>query len=85
VGLIESIPLNKRASDDLYRWMSQGTFHDYENLFRYHLSDQEYGISLWICRQKAEHAKTEDWSALADGFRTFLLNPDIFELTLSAV
>jgi hypothetical protein len=26
-----------------------------------------------------------DWSALADDFRTFLLNPDIFELTLSAV
>jgi len=25
------------------------------------------------------------WSALADDFRTFLLNPDIFELTLSAV
>jgi hypothetical protein len=24
------------------------------------------------------------WSALADDFRTFLLNPDIFELTLSA-
>jgi len=25
------------------------------------------------------------WSALADDFRTFLLNPDTFELTLSAV
>jgi hypothetical protein len=25
------------------------------------------------------------WSALADDFRTFLLNPNIFELTLSAV
>jgi hypothetical protein len=25
------------------------------------------------------------WSALADDFRTFLLNPDIFELALSAV
>jgi len=42
VGLVESIPLNKRVSDDLYRWMSQETFDGFENLFRYHLSDQEY-------------------------------------------
>ena len=48
------------------------------------------GVSLWPAYRRPfdlifQHAKTEDWSALADDFRTFLLNPDIFELTLSAV
>jgi hypothetical protein len=33
----------------------------------------------------SNHFLRDNWSALADDFRTFLLNPDIFELTLSAV
>ena len=41
-GLIESIPLEKRAADDLYRWMSTESFDGFENLFRYHLSDEQY-------------------------------------------
>ena len=48
------------------------------------------GVSLWPAYRRPfdlifQRAKTEDWSALADDFRTFLLNPNIFELTLSAV
>lgn len=42
VGLVETIPLSKRISDDLYRWMSAETFDGCENLFRYHLSEEEY-------------------------------------------
>jgi hypothetical protein len=42
VGLIESIPLDKRVSDDLYRWLSLETFVGCESLFRYHLSDEDY-------------------------------------------
>jgi hypothetical protein len=42
VGLIESIPLDKKISDDLYRWFSIETFEGCESLFRYHLSDDEY-------------------------------------------
>jgi len=41
-GLIESIPLDKRVSDDLYRWLSVETFSGCESLFRYHLSDEDY-------------------------------------------
>jgi glyoxylase I family protein len=45
------------------------------------LRDQLFHASLpdWI-RKSGGY-----WSALADDFRTFLLDPDIFELTLSAV
>ena len=48
------------------------------------------GVSLWPAYRRPfdlifQHAKTEDRTALADDFRTFLLNPDTFELTLSAV
>jgi hypothetical protein len=42
VGLIESIPLDKNISADLYRWMSVETFEGCERLFRYHLSDEAY-------------------------------------------
>ena len=42
VALVENIPLDKRVSDDLYRWMSTEMFSGFENLFRYHLSDAEY-------------------------------------------
>ena len=42
VGFIETIPLDQRISDDLYRWLSLETFKGCESLFRYHLSDEEY-------------------------------------------
>jgi hypothetical protein len=42
VCFIEHIPLHRGMSDDLYRWMSVGSFHGFENLFRYHLSDGEF-------------------------------------------
>lgn len=42
VCFIEHIPLHRRISDDLYRWMSAGSFHGFENLFRYHLSDEKF-------------------------------------------
>jgi hypothetical protein len=42
VGLIESLPLDQRVSDDLYRWFSVETFEGCERLFRYHLSEEQY-------------------------------------------
>jgi len=42
VSFIEHIPLDQVVSDDLYRWMSTGSFHGFENLFRYHLSDEQF-------------------------------------------
>ena len=33
VGLIESIPLNKRASADLYRWLTLEAFEGFETCF----------------------------------------------------
>ena len=42
VGLIENLPLDKRVSEDLFRWLSVETFEGCEKLFRYHLSDEEY-------------------------------------------
>jgi hypothetical protein len=42
IGLIESLPLDSRASEDLYRWLSVEAFEGFEQLFRYHLSDDEY-------------------------------------------
>jgi hypothetical protein len=42
VAFVENIPLDKRVSDDLYRWMSAQSFDSFEELFRYHLSDEEY-------------------------------------------
>ena len=42
VGLIESLPLDQRVSDDLYRWLSVETFEGCEGLFRRHLSEEEY-------------------------------------------
>jgi hypothetical protein len=39
VAFIEDLPLNRRISEDLHRWMSVDTFKDLENLFRYHLSE----------------------------------------------
>jgi hypothetical protein len=42
VSFIEDIPLNQRISDDLHRWVSAESFDGFENLFRYHLSNEEY-------------------------------------------
>jgi hypothetical protein len=42
VGFIEDLPLDQRVAEDLHRWMSLETFKGMENLFRYHLSDEEY-------------------------------------------
>lgn len=42
VAFIEDLPLDKRITDDLHRWMSIESFKGFENLFRYHLSDEEY-------------------------------------------
>jgi len=42
VGFIESLPLDQRVSDDLYRWLSVETFEGCESLFRRHLSEEEY-------------------------------------------
>jgi hypothetical protein len=42
IGFIESLPLDQRISQDLFRWLSVETFDGLENLFRYHLSDAEY-------------------------------------------
>jgi hypothetical protein len=46
---------------------------------RVHVPSVDLGLS------KEAHRVCCCWSALADDFRTFLLKPDIFELTLSAV
>ncbi len=42
VCFIEHIPLHQRVGGDLYRWMSAGSFHSFENLFRYHLDDEQF-------------------------------------------
>ena len=42
VCFIEHIPLHHRISDDMYRWISAESFEGFENLFRYHLSDEEF-------------------------------------------
>lgn len=42
VGLIESIPLAKKAAADLHRWISAESFDGFESLFRYHLPDEQY-------------------------------------------
>jgi len=42
IGLIETIPLDRKASDDLYRWITVEAFDGFENLFRYHLEDEAY-------------------------------------------
>ncbi|MGZ4859868.1 MAG: hypothetical protein ACXV8M_09960 [Candidatus Angelobacter sp.] len=40
-GLIEGIPLIRKAAEDLYRWMSVESFLGFENLFRYHLDTED--------------------------------------------
>ena len=42
VAFIEHIPLEKRVSEDLHRWMSTESLKGFEHLFRYHLSNEEY-------------------------------------------
>ena len=42
VAFIENIPLEKRVSEDLHRWMSTESLKGFEHLFRYHLSNEEY-------------------------------------------
>lgn len=41
-GFIESLPLDQRVSEDLYRRLSVETFEGCESLFRYYLTDEEY-------------------------------------------
>lgn len=40
--LIEHLPENQAIAADLYRWMSVESFDDFENIFRYHLSEDQY-------------------------------------------
>ena len=40
--LIEHLPLDRAIAEDLYRWMSAESFDGFENVFRYHLSDEQY-------------------------------------------
>ena len=40
-GLIEDIPLDRKVSEDLYRWMSVESFLGFETLFRYHLDTED--------------------------------------------
>ena len=42
VAFIEDLPLDRPVAQDLHRWMSVESFEGFENLFRYHLSDEEY-------------------------------------------
>jgi hypothetical protein len=42
IGFIENIPLEKRVSEDLHRWMSMESLKGFEHLFRYHLSNEDY-------------------------------------------
>jgi len=42
IAFIEDLPLDKRITEDLHRWMSIESFKGFEHLFRYHLSEQEY-------------------------------------------
>lgn len=42
IGLIETIPLDQKISDDLYRWMTVEAFDGFESLFRYHLADEAF-------------------------------------------
>jgi hypothetical protein len=42
VCFIEHIPLHRSISDDVYRWMSVESFDGFENLFRYHFSEEEF-------------------------------------------
>ena len=57
VCFIEHIPLRRGISEDLYRWMSAGSFHGFENLFRYHLSDEEYKKFSSDFHAKKKHFK----------------------------
>jgi len=57
VCFIEHIPLHRGISDDAYRWMSAGSFHGFENLFRYHLSDEEYKKFATEFHAKKKHFK----------------------------
>ncbi len=42
VAFIENLPLNRLVAQDLHRWISLESFKGFENLIRYHLSDEEY-------------------------------------------
>ena len=55
VSLVESIPLNKSISDDLYRWMSVESFDGFEALFRYHLPDDKYKSFAASFHEKKKH------------------------------
>jgi hypothetical protein len=42
VCFVEHIPIHPGISHDVFRWMSAESFDGFENLFRYHLSDEEF-------------------------------------------
>ena len=57
VCFIEDIPTHKRISADVYRWMSAESFDGFENLFRYHLSDEEFKKFSAEFHTKKKHFK----------------------------
>jgi hypothetical protein len=57
VGLFENVPLDKRVSEDLYRWISTETFEGCKNLFRYLLSEEEYSAFSSQFREKKKTSK----------------------------
>ena len=57
VSFVEDIPLNQSISDDLHRWMSVESFDGFENLFRYHLSDEQYQKFATDFREKKRQFK----------------------------
>jgi hypothetical protein len=63
--------------------MSQGTFDGYENLFRYHLSDQEYGIFSLDFSPKLDISEIGgnlgDRKCLAEQRKSFVEHPDAMQ------
>jgi hypothetical protein len=42
VAFIEHLPLDRPVAQDLHCWISLESFKGFENLFRYHFSDEQY-------------------------------------------
>ena len=61
VGFIEDLPVDKRVANDLHRWMSVETFRGMENLFRYHLSEDEFRtfVDQFLERKKHFNAPSQ--------------------------
>ncbi len=55
VGFVEDLPLDQRVSEDLYRWLSVETFEGCKNLFRYHLSEEQYRAFAEQFKHKKEN------------------------------